>query len=88
MRGGPALGVLRIVAGARGPEATAIDLDGRTRPDWARLVVEKRDALRGITRDEWERDLPEDFDWPALVAKAPGPETPRLLAIAGIRLRV
>jgi ATP-dependent helicase HepA len=86
--GQPGVGVLRIVAGARGPEATALDLAGRARPDWARLIVEKRDALRGITREEWERELPEGLDWPTLVAKAPGPEAPGLLAVAGIRLRV
>ena len=56
------------------------------RPDWARLIVKKRDALRGLPREDWERELPDGLDWPAFLASAPGPEAPRLLAIAGFRL--
>jgi ATP-dependent helicase HepA len=89
LKGAPAsgLGLFLVVAGERGPEAKAFDLEGRDRPEWARLTLEGRERLSGLTPDAWTRALPPKLDWASFAASVGDPRGPRVLAAAGLRLR-
>jgi ATP-dependent helicase HepA len=73
-------------------KATALDLTGRPRPEWAAALVERRAALRGLKADDWFAGLQGQTalarDWPslcrALARKVP--PSGRLLAVAAFRV--
>jgi ATP-dependent helicase HepA len=83
------LGLLLVLPDPQeGEWLVAIDLEGRPRPEWQRLVLERRRELRQVTPDAWEESLPGEVDWreraTRLLARAGGE---RLRAAAGLRLR-
>lgn len=83
------LGLLLVLPDPdHGERLLAIDLDGRPRPDWQRLVLERRRELRQVAPDDWQQALAGEADWreraSRLLARAGGE---RLRAAAGLRLR-
>src|SRR5262249_42994033 len=47
------VGLLLIRKRPDGFVASALDLEGRSHPEWAELLVRSRAQLRGLKRDEW-----------------------------------
>ena len=84
---------LLFLHGARdGFVASAIDLAGHLRPEWAELLVRGRHAIRGMKTDEWFGSLrgkaAERRLWPRLcqLLAARVPAAGRLQAVAAVRL--
>lgn len=85
-------GLLFLRSGEEGLAPEVLDLAGNPRPEWARLLVEGRPALRGLSADEWFGSLrgrAADLRlWPKLcrllAARASG--AGRLEAVAAVRL--
>lgn len=98
--GRPPAGAVPLVAHEPdGPlVALAVDLEGRPRPEWARVVLSQAQAgaLRALARDQWLAGLADggfiedDHDWPDLcqaqLADVVG-KLQRLEAVAAFRLR-
>ena len=85
-------GLLFLRAAPDGFTATAIDLRGRPRPEWAELLLREPASLKGLSPEEWLAPLrPHGVtprNWPTLCEKlaARAPSEDRLLAVAAFRL--
>ncbi len=81
-------GVLFLHGREGGFAASAVDLAGQSRPEWAELLLRGRANLRGVSVDEWSPTIPRGRGWAATVrtlaarAEKNGP----ILAAAGFRL--
>ena len=81
-------GVLFLHRREGGFAASAVDLSGQSRPEWAELLLRGRASLRGISVDEWAPTIPRGRGWAATVralaarAEKNGP----VLAAAAFRL--
>lgn len=81
-------GVLFLHQREGGFAASAVDLSGQSRPEWAELLLRGRASLRGVSVDEWTPTIPRGRGWAATVrtlavrAERNGP----ILAAAAFRL--
>jgi ATP-dependent helicase HepA len=68
--------------------ASAVDLSGQSRPEWAELLLKGRANLKGVSIEDWNPDIPRGRGWSPTVralasrAEKNGP----ILAAAGFRL--
>ena len=85
--GAAVFGFLALLVEDGRVRAEAVDTDGRSRPDWTRLLLERRRDLRPRNASEWEALLPRPFDWRAAVAAATRALGPAVRAVAGVCLR-
>jgi hypothetical protein len=82
------LGLLLVLPDPEaGERLSAIDLDGRPRPEWLRLVLERRRDLRPAAPEGWQRGLPAGVDWRERLSRLLAPAGAWLRAAAGLRLR-
>ncbi|HKC25079.1 MAG TPA: SNF2-related protein, partial [Thermoanaerobaculia bacterium] len=78
------IGLLLIRKGPDGFVASALDLAGRSHPEWAELLVRSRAQLRGMKREEW--GVPGG-QWAALCNRvALRARRGRVLAAAGFKI--
>jgi len=81
-------GVLFLHRREGGFAASAVDLSGQSRPEWAELLLKGRANLRGLSIEDWNPQLPRGRGWAAAVrafasrAEKNGP----ILAAAAFRL--
>ena len=81
-------GVLFLHRREEGFAASAIDLAGQSRPEWAEVLLRGRANLRGLAIEDWKPEIPRGRGWAATVrALATRAERNGLIiAAAGFRL--
>ena len=85
--GPAAFGLLALRVEQGQIRAAAVDTEGRARPEWTRLLIERRRDLRPRTAAEWEGLLPATLDWRGAVLAATRTLGPAVRAVAGVCLR-
>ena len=85
--GPAAFGLLALRVEQGQIRAAAVDTEGRARPEWARVLIERRRDLRPRTAAEWEGLLPATLDWRGAVLAATRTLGPAVRAVAGVCLR-
>ena len=85
--GPAAFGFLALLAEDGRVRAEAVDTEGQSRPEWTRLLLERRRELRPRNASEWEGLLPVTLDWRAAVDAANRAFGPAARAVAGVCLR-
>ena len=83
--GETALALFSLAGAVPNLRAEATDAAGRSRPDWARMIVERRRSLRGVALEEWTQRLPHDVDWAATL-QAVQARGAGIRAVAGVLL--
>jgi ATP-dependent helicase HepA len=81
------VGFLALLAASGQVRAEVVDTSGVSRPEWTRLLLERRRDLRPRNAGDWASLLPPDLDWRAAVAAATRSLGPAVRAIAGVCLR-
>jgi hypothetical protein len=85
--GPAAFGFLALLARDGRVRAETVDTSGRSRPEWTRLLLERRRDLRPRNAGEWASLLPATLDWPAAAQAAARTLGPAVRAVAGVCLR-
>ena len=85
--GPAAFGFLALLAEDGRVRAEAVDTEGQSRPEWTRLLLERRRELRARNASEWAGLLPVTLDWRAAVGAASRALGPKARAVAAVCLR-